>query len=183
MKTQFIPRMLVILILLGTIIVADAQPIAMSYTPDKYTAYLKDNNIVHVPSLVTKSDMLNNINIHALRDFMLKYNEVSNASWFGVEGGFVAKFTANEATTTVTYKKNGKWLYTISSYDEMKMPKDVRALVKSTYYDYNIIIIEEIQVPQNDNNIYLIKVLDAKTIKILRVSEGEMQVLYDYIRG
>jgi hypothetical protein len=43
----------------------------------------------------------------------------------------------------IGYGKHGYWLYTIRRYDEKNLPADVRALVKSTYYDYTFLHIDK----------------------------------------
>jgi hypothetical protein len=181
MKPQlFLPAFIMLTILILN--QANAQQVAVNYTSGKHFK-TANNKVVNAASVSTKNNMFNNINMSAMRDFTTKYKDVNNASWYEANGGYVAKFTAGEATTTVTYKKNGEWFYTITGYSEKKMPKEVRALVKSTYYDYTIVNIEEIQVPNKDNNIFLVNVQDATTIKVIRVCDGEMQVLHDYTKG
>ncbi|TKK66973.1 hypothetical protein FC093_15855 [Ilyomonas limi] len=157
--------------------------IAVHHTSLVHSVIDEDSNTQYVPFTGTKKMRLNNISIHAMRDFMIKYKDVDDASWYEVDNGFVARFTAGEATTTVTYKKNGEWLYTITSYGEMKMPENIRALVKGTYYDYSIVNIEEVQIPYKENNIFLVKMQDATTIKVVRIYEGEMEVIHDYTKG
>jgi hypothetical protein len=161
----------------------NAQRIAMIKSAEKSPDFLKEQKIAEATSVGVKSYKFNNININARRDFIVKYKDVNNASWYYTEGGFVAKFTSGETATAVTYNSNGEWLYTIKSCDEKNMPKDVRAVVKRTYYDYYIVNVEEIKVPLKDNSIFLVYVQDATSIKVLRVYDGEMEVLHDYTRG
>ena len=80
----------------------------------------------------------------------------------------------------VTYNRIGDWQYTIVNYDEKKLPEDIRAMVKSTYYDYAITQVEEIvQQIQNEPS-YLIHMKDDKTWKNVLVCNGEMVVVEDY---
>ncbi|MGI8952391.1 MAG: hypothetical protein ACR2FN_12510 [Chitinophagaceae bacterium] len=60
-------------------------------------------------------------------------------------------------------------------YDETKLPHDVRAQVKSTYYDYAITTVDEVH--YQGQIVYLVHMQDANTWKIIRVnSDGEMDV-------
>ena len=61
-----------------------------------------------------------------------------------------------------------------------KLPADVRALVKSTYYDYTILHIDEVNVPGQENPIYFLLLRDNKNFKTARVCGGEMEVIGDY---
>ncbi len=57
-------------------------------------------------------------------------------------------------------------------------PHDIRAVVRSTYYDLNITLVEEVQT--TDALVYIVHLEDKSNIKILKVSpEGEMEVMQD----
>src|SRR5262245_51290483 len=72
----------------------------------------------------------------------------------------------------VDYYK-GQWLHTIRTYDENELPRDIRHLVKSSYYDYHISLVLEIEKPR-DSFTYIVH-LDGKTEWIsVRVSSGRM---------
>ncbi|MFI5187139.1 MAG: hypothetical protein ACHQF0_10465 [Chitinophagales bacterium] len=123
----------------------------------------------------------NNVNSKVVKNFVRSFNTVSNEKWFELQDGFVALFSLDVIHYQVAYGKNGTWLYTIRTYDETKLPVDVRRLVKSTYYDYNITVIQEIerdpQTFERDSNTltYLIH-LEGKTNWItLKVCNGEME--------
>ena len=88
---------------------------------------------------------LNAIPIKAMRDFKKRYAGV-NETWI-IKDGFLARFSENAVTTTICYNKNGKWMYSIQRYNETKLPMDVRATVKSIYYDYTITHAKEISLP------------------------------------
>jgi hypothetical protein len=61
------------------------------------------------------------------------------------------------------------------------MPFDVRDVVKSAYYDYSIMVVYEIT--HSNNLTYILKIQDSKRIKTLRVSNGSLEVIADYVRG
>jgi hypothetical protein len=90
-------------------------------------------------------------------------------------------FILDDINYRVDYDKKGIWLHTIRTYNENKLPSDVRHLVKSSYYDYNIIVVQEIEIPwepfmdfPTDLFTYIVH-LEGKTKLInLRVSNGEM---------
>jgi len=159
---------------------SDAQLVAKNATPAKYFTFTIDSN--SVPK-IADSYKLNNISIRATRDLLSRYKNAGNTLWYKVDNGLIAKFVSGEKSLTITYTSAGRWLYTITGYDEKSMPKEVRSIVKRTYYDFDIVHVAEVQVPDTKSHIYLVYVQDAEQINVLRICDGEMQVLYDYTRG
>ncbi len=121
------------------------------------------------------------INMRALKDFQKSFKN-ADASWYLTEdGGFVASFTEDNISNSVGYDKKGNWLYNIKRYDESKLSKDVRTEVKSTYYDFNITHVEEVQV--NEQTIYIVHLEDAKNMKTLRICDGDMEEVQNFVKG
>ena len=69
-------------------------------------------------------------------------------------------------------------MFTIIYYDEKKLPPEVRAIGKSTYYDYSITRVDEIHV--NSQIIYQVHMQDENTWKNIRVCDGSIEVVEDY---
>jgi hypothetical protein len=123
---------------------------------------------------------LNKIHVKAMRDFLKRDKPILNAEWMIVEAGFVVKYTdKNNSHCRSVYNCRGQFSYTLKQYSESKMPHDVRAMVKSQYYDYTITLVEEITEPLKPL-VYVVHMEDASTLKNLRISEREMQVLEEY---
>lgn len=121
---------------------------------------------------------LNNINTRALRDFVCRYEDASEVTWYGVKDGFIVRFFTDSLPARSAYKKNGHWVYTILTYYESKMPQPVRHLVKSTYYDYSITLVEQIEQP-NEPVKYVVHLQDAVSWKNVLVSNGQMDLIED----
>jgi hypothetical protein len=68
--------------------------------------------------------------------------------------------------------------FTISYYDEKKLPDEIRSIVKSTYYDYSITCVEEIHI--DSKIIYIVHMQDDKTWKNVRICDGEMEIVEDF---
>jgi hypothetical protein len=121
------------------------------------------------------------ISSKALKDFNKSFGGVSTAKWYIVNSGYTTNFTQNDIQYRVDYDKKGNWTGTMKSYDEKKLPRDVRATVKSVYYDYSIKWVKEITVPNYPNVIvYMIHIDDEKSFKNLQVIDGEILVLEAY---
>ena len=118
------------------------------------------------------------INTRAIRDFKRNYPNVDGEKWYTIQDGFVARFSVDNVQHMITYNRSGDWQYTISYYGEKKLPADIRALVKSTYYDYAITGIEEIYI--REQIIYVVHMQDESTWKKLRICEGEMSIIEDF---
>ena len=84
------------------------------------------------------SGFVGRVNPSVVRSFLKTYKDVSDEKWIEVKEGFVAMFNYNGMDYQVAYSKKGNLLRTIRSYNEDKMPTDLRHIVKSTYYDYEI---------------------------------------------
>jgi hypothetical protein len=121
------------------------------------------------------------VNSKALKDFTKNFKAANNASWYEIKDGFVAKFQENGVETNAYYDTKGRWASTIRNYGEDKLPKDIRHLVKSNYYDYSIFLVNEVTV--GNKTAYLVRMEDKTTLKTIRVIDGEMDVYEDYIKG
>ncbi|MEO6960598.1 MAG: hypothetical protein ABIY90_01450, partial [Puia sp.] len=67
-------------------------------------------------------------------------------------------------------------------YSEDKLPREIRAIVKSTYYDFTITVVEDVQT--RVNGVYLIYLEDKTSIKIVRVTrDGDMDVFKEITKS
>ena len=120
------------------------------------------------------------VNVRAMRDFSKRFTG-KRANWTSTGDVFLAKFSDDTTRTVVGYGKLGRWLYTIRHYSEKEMPRDLRHMVKSEYYDYKIDLINEVRMPQSKNEIYIIHMHnDEKQHKILRFSDEGIELVKTY---
>ena len=117
-----------------------------------------------------------NIPIKAVRNFKNTWQHVDNETWYEIPDGYRARFTEDDVLYLVTYNKKGKWLHTMRQYDETKLEHDVRAQVRSVYYDYNILLIEEIERAMKPLT-YIVHMEDKTSFKNLKISDREMEVV------
>lgn len=142
----------------------------LNNTPSKEVAY---NDVVKSEGTSSPSaDAMASINIKAVKSFTKTFKGQSNAAWFVINGGYLAQFKQDEIKTNVYYDTKGRLIGTILTYQEDKLPKEIRHQVKSTYYDYNIFLVNELTV--DDTKVYLVKIEDKTSIKTIRVLDGEM---------
>lgn len=117
------------------------------------------------------------INAKALRDFEKKYKTITNAEWYPVKDGFMAKFAWNGIDHKVAYNKAGYYVATFRYYNEDKLPNNVRHLVKSTWYDGDITLVTEVSF--SGSTAYLVNIEDKNSIKTIKVVKDEMEVYQD----
>ena|SRR5450755_4408792 len=121
----------------------------------------------------------NEINIWAVRDFLDRFDKIENVFWFsGPKGGYEAYFVQDGYGDRVIYDKKGGWQSSLINYDEDKLPRDIRAEVKSTYFDFDIILVEEVHTIEGIE--YIVYLEDKSNIRLVKVNkQGEMEVLQD----
>ncbi|MCS3798412.1 hypothetical protein [Niastella sp. OAS944] len=123
---------------------------------------------------------INKVHVKAMRDFLKRDNNAVNADWNVVESGYVVKYTGkNKSKCRTVYNCRGEFVYTIRQYYENVMPRDVRGMVKSEYYDYTITLVDEIE-ERMKPVVYVVHLEDSTTIKNVRVCERDMEVLEEY---
>ncbi|HVV03565.1 MAG TPA: hypothetical protein VHC96_05045 [Puia sp.] len=112
--------------------------------------------------------------IKAERQFWKKYGDGKNESWYKLAAGFLAEFSEGTTRYKAVFDAKGNWLYSIKEYNEQDLPKEVRELVKSTYYDYSIGWVKEVS--QNQSVVYVVHIADGQNWKDLLVQDGQMEV-------
>lgn len=162
------------------------QPPYLSVQPVDFTYSRSFTNSVRLLALADNSAKkevfiadTRNVNARAIRDFGQRFTDASNVQWYSSENGFVSYFKENGFGNRVFYNKNGHWQYSLIFYGENKLPRDIRAIVKSVYFDYQITMVEEVQTV--DGMVYLFHLEDRQNLKILKVNrEGEMETLQEF---
>ena len=176
MKKAFFPGLLLVLTISNMI---HAQSFANAAKPKKQA-----EKIIAESDSEVKNDSIvwNGINTNALRNFIRKYENVSNAKWFqSANGFFVAYFVRDDIASWVFYNKRGDYERMIRSYNEEKLPADVRHLVKSTYYDFTIYYVTEIN--SDRKTAYHVKMADKTSWKTIKIVDGEMEITEEYIKS
>jgi hypothetical protein len=112
--------------------------------------------------------------IKAVRNFWQTFGDSKNETWYYLPEGALAEFQENGVSYRVSYSKKGEWVYTLKQYTEKELPEDVRAQVKSVYYDYRIGWVKEVD--QAGMFVYLVHIENERESKTIRLADGEMEV-------
>jgi hypothetical protein len=120
----------------------------------------------------------------AVRNFARTYKNVTNGTWTKVKDGFAAKFISDGIRYTVLYNVKGIWNGLVKNYTEEKLPRGIREIVKSKYYDYSIFYVDELETnTTGDTSVYIVHLEDKTGVKLVRVYNGEMDVWMEYVKG
>lgn len=143
----------------------------------------REDAISALKSGSTSHMFLNELNIRASRDFLKRFQNPTEVFWSKSCRGYQVSCIDQGIKCRTAYTINGGWQYTIRSYDEWKLPKDVRALVRSTYYDYHITQVDEILQHGNEEPTYLVHLKGEKTWKNVIIKDGEIIEREEYVKG
>ena len=121
------------------------------------------------------------ISIKAVRHFIKTFGQAENVFWHKSDNGMTVFFTENGIASRADYDRKGNWLYNIRTYEESKLDKEIRAIVKRTYYDYSITAVNEIRDEQP--TAYIIQIEDKTTLKTISIYDGEMNVMKEYVKS
>jgi hypothetical protein len=122
-----------------------------------------------------------NIDLRANRDFSQRFSSAVAEQWYATPGGYMSYFKLDGFGGRAFYDKKGRWQASLICMGEAALPKDIRAVVKSTYYDYAITLAEDVET--RSGGVYIVHLQDDKSIRIVRVTkEGEMETLQDIPR-
>jgi hypothetical protein len=121
------------------------------------------------------------VSMRVLRDFARSFKNVTNEKWYKVSDGYMASFSDNGIETKVAYDRKGVFHCILRTLNESQLPADIRAIVKSKYYDFKILVAYEIT--HDSDPVYIFKIEDSTTLKMLRVADGEIEVITDNTKG
>jgi len=125
---------------------------------------------------------LNERNSQAVRNFARDFKNVSDARWIKSANGFVVYFLQDNIQNWIVYNEKGSQEFMIRDYYEEKLPRNVRHIVKSAYYDFSIFCINEITVKGVTTYVVTLtnEVNDKTFWKIVQVVDGEMEIVKEY---
>lgn len=129
-----------------------------------------DNLIVtgkHITAPNQKADM------HLKRSF-----NVLNETWGEKSDGYRATFTDHKIRYMVDYNKKGNWVSTIKSYDGTLVSPAIAKSVVSAFPGFRIVHVT--QVKMGNKLVHLVKIEDCHSLKTVRVSGGELDVMESY---
>jgi hypothetical protein len=99
--------------------------------------------------------------------------------WFVVDKGFLVKFILNDQKNKAIFSKDGQLVYLLAFGNEKQMPADIRTIVKSKYFDYEIT--STVKVNIDESTTWLVNVEDANQFIMLRIDENGIMDVADAV--
>lgn len=118
---------------------------------------------------------INNVSGKVLKSFYSTFGEQPGAKWFQSGKGYTVFFKDSFMSANIHFKKNGTIEYRIYTYSEDMLANSVRHIVKTHFYDYEIIHVTEVH--KNESKSFFVKVQDESSIKTVKVEGGDWEVV------
>jgi hypothetical protein len=138
--------------------------------------YAQEDSIKTLPAVTVKSGV--NVSDKVMEAFNTDFKDAVSPRWFQINKNFLVKFISEDQKHNTLYKKNGYMIYDIAYGQEKSLPDNIRKLVKSNYVEYNIT--NAINVKQENRNIWVINLEDAKKLVLVRVEDGALEEVENY---
>ena len=126
-------------------------------------------------------DYINNVNTKALRHFTTTYEKASEIRWAKLAGGFRVHFVNEGIDSRIYYNEKGAPESTVRYYFEKDMPREIRHIIKTTYYDFSIFCVTEITTA--GKTAYLVKIEDRTCWKTVKVVDRETEITEEYSKS
>jgi hypothetical protein len=97
------------------------------------------------------------------------------------EKGYVVRSVVDGRQTMTAYNKKGNWVYTIQQYSLDNLDKNIIDRVRSVYYDYGVTGIQKVEQPGMDV-VYVVQLENVKSIKIVRLTDSEIELVQDFTK-
>jgi hypothetical protein len=171
MKMSIASYLLCLSVLSSTIATAQGSFVARKNQPDAgYPTPIAESFNTNAPSntgAVTVSERV-------AKNFSKHFAAVNNAEWIKDANGFVVRFTSNGIQNWAYLTKQGHCYSTMRYYTENELPAAVREQVKNAYEGFEITSVKEVHYDHKTS--YLVTITAAKTWKVVRVLDGELDV-------
>src|SRR5258708_17981197 len=93
---------------------------------------------------VGSNETVKTINAKAIRNFSKVYHEATTVEWSQLKDkGVVCRFSYKGILNRAYYNSNGGWGFSIASFHEAQIPKNIRKNIKINYYEYAITFVYE----------------------------------------
>lgn len=122
------------------------------------------------------------VNIRVIRNFKKEFSNVQNETWGLMKNGcYIVRFTRAGMKFRVEYNQRGHWLATTKFYGAQQLPENIHQQVMSTYYDYRIFSVAEINL--GNRNAYVITLEDQTSWLKVRLMNDKMEEVESYRKG
>jgi len=96
--------------------------------------------------------------------------------------GYIVHSVIDGRQAMTAYNKRGKWIYTIQQYSLDNLDKNIIDRVRSVYYEYGVTSIQKIEQPGMET-VYVVHLENTKSIKLIRLTNDDMELVQDFTKG
>lgn len=102
--------------------------------------------------------------------------------WFAMGKTYLARFTLSNLPARALFSKNGAMLYCITYGSEQSLPRNVRSMIRSTYYDYTINGVTRVdsQVGDEQHTAWIANLQSGDQLMVVKVIGRDMEVIGNY---
>jgi len=132
-----------------------------------------------LPSVIVTT--ASNVNQAVIKSFRGEFKDAMDPVWYRLDKNFLVKFIMDDQKNTALFRQNGKLVYQIGYGSESNLPEEVRKMVNGGYEDYKIT--NAIHVNQDNRSIWVVNLEGLKKLIVVRVEQGEMEEVGNYVKG
>jgi hypothetical protein len=178
MKKSIASYLLCMSVLSSTIATAQGSFVARNNKPE---AAFQTSAVEVLNTNTTSNTSAFTVSERVAKNFSKHFTAANDAQWVKDANGFVVRFTSNGIQNWAYLTKQGHCYSTMRYYTENELPAAVREQVKSAYEGFEITSVKEVQYDQKTS--YLVTIVAAKTWKVVRVIDGELDVWETHQKG
>lgn len=98
------------------------------------------------------------------------------------ENGFIVNSQIDGHAVTTAYDKKGNWVYSIEHFSTDNLAKNVMDAVKENFGNYFIRNIEKVE-QRGEQTVFVVHAEDSASMKTLKVVNGEVELVQDFVKG
>lgn len=107
-----------------------------------------------------------------LTQFNKSFPNAENVRWYEFDKNLLVTFFMNDMEQRVLLTRKSNIIYHISYGLEKHLPTEVRRIIKSTYFDYNIT--KAIKVQEDNRTVWIVNMEDNQSLISVFVEDREM---------
>lgn len=104
--------------------------------------------------------------------------DIPGEKWSETADGYRAGFVNKYVRYMVDYDRNGNWIRTIKSYSGDSLSLVIAKSVMSAYLGYTVVFATEVEMARK--RVYFVKIENKDSLKTIRISDGDMDVVESY---
>lgn len=121
------------------------------------------------------------INSKAIKNFSARYAKATNVQWSDLQkNGSVCRFYVEGILNKAFFNNAGVWTGTITTYEGVLLPDNIKEIVDANYPEYVITQVNELSKPRY-RPVFVIQLQSLKFIKEISVTEdGDLQLMQEF---